>query len=55
MGFKPLCDAVGFLCSLLPVFGVRVLVAFHLMCVYNILVRFQLLSGQHLGNSCSLS
>ena len=39
--------------SLLPVFGVRVSVTFHLTCVH-ILVRFGLLSGHFLGNSCSL-
>ena len=40
--------------SLLPVFGARVLVTFHLKCVHIILVRFGLLSGHLLGNSCSL-
>ena len=40
--------------SLLPVFGVRVLVKFHLICVHIILVRFRLLSGHLLGNSCPL-
>ena len=37
------------LCSM---FGVRVSVTFHLMCVHIILVRFALLSGQLLGKSC---
>ena len=35
-------------------FGVRVSVTFHLTCVHIILVRFRLLSGHLLGNSCSL-
>ena len=33
-------------------FGVRVLVMFHFMLVHNALVRFGLLSGHFLGNSC---
>ena len=40
--------------SLLPVFGIRVSVKFLLTCVHDILVRFELLSGHHLRNSCSL-
>ena len=36
------------------VFGVRVSVTFHLMCVHIILVRYGLLSGHLLGKSCSL-
>ena len=39
--------------SLLPVFGVRVVVKFKLTCVHLILVQFRLLSGNLLGNSCS--
>ena len=39
--------------SLLPVFGVRVSVTFHFTCIHIILVRFGLLSGHYLGNSCS--
>ena len=39
---------------MLPVFGVRVSVTFHLTCAHIILVRFRLLSGHLLGNSCSL-
>ena len=39
---------------MLPVFGVRVSVTFHLTCVHIILVRFRLLSGHLLGNSFSL-
>ena len=35
-------------------FGVRVSMAFHLTCVHIILVWFGLLSGNLLGNSCSL-
>ena len=35
---------------LLPVFGVRVSVTFHLTCVHNILVQFRLLNGHLLGN-----
>ena len=40
--------------SLLPVLGVRVSMTFQLTCVHIILVRFGLLSGHLLGNSCSL-
>ena len=40
--------------SLLPVFGVRVSVTFHLTYVHIILNRFGLLSGHLFGNSCSL-
>ena len=36
-----------------PVFGVRCSVTFHLTCVHIILVRFRLMSGHLLGNSCS--
>ena len=36
------------------VFGVRVLMTFHLTCVHIILVWFWLLSGHLLGNRCSL-
>ena len=39
--------------SMLPVFAVRVSVAFNHMCVHIILVRFGLLSGHPLGKSCS--
>ena len=39
---------------MLVVFGVRVSVTFHLKCVHIILVRFGLLSGHLLGNSCSV-
>ena len=39
--------------SFLPVFGVRVLVMFHITCVHISLVRFRLLSGHLLGNSRS--
>ena len=39
--------------SLLPVFGVRASVTFHLTCAHIILVRFRLLSGHLLENSCS--
>ena len=35
-------------------FGVRVSVSFHHTCVHIILVRFGLLSGHRLGNSCSV-
>ena len=35
-------------------FGVRVSVMFHLMFVHILLVRFGLLSGHLLGNSCPL-
>ena len=35
-------------------FGVRVSVTVHLTCIHIILVRFGLLSGHLLGNSCSL-
>ena len=38
---------------LLHVFGVSVSVTFHLTCVHIILVRFRLLSGHLLRNSCS--
>ena len=41
-------------CYLLPVFGVRASVTFHLTCVHIILVRFGVLSGHLLRNSCSL-
>ena len=45
---------LGFCCgSRLPVFGVRGSVTFHLTYVIIILVRFRLLSGHLLGNSCS--
>ena len=40
--------------SLLPVFGVRVSVTFHLMCVHITFSSVRLLSGHLLGNSCSL-
>ena len=40
--------------TLLPVFGVRVSVTFHLTCVNIILVWFGLLRGHLLGNRCSL-
>ena len=40
--------------SLWPDFGVRVSVTFHLIFVHIILVRFRLLNGHFLGNSCSL-
>ena len=39
--------------SLFPVFAVRVSVTFHLTCIHIILVRFGLLSGHLLGNSCA--
>ena len=35
-------------------FGVRVSMTFHLTCVHIILIRFGLLSGHLLGNSCLL-
>ena len=38
--------------SLLPVFGVKVSMTFHLLFVNIILVRFGLLSGHLLGKSC---
>ena len=41
--------------SLLPVFAVRVSVTFYFTCAHIILVRFRLLSGHLLGNSCSLA
>ena len=41
-----------FVVVLLPVFGVRVSVTFQLTCVHITLVRFGLLSGHLLGNSC---
>ena len=41
--------------SLLSFFGVRVSVTFHLTCAHIILVRFRLLSGHLLGNSCSFN
>ena len=40
--------------SLLPGFGVRVSVTFHLMFVHIILVRVVLPSGHLLGKSCSI-
>ena len=40
--------------SLLPVFGVIVSVAFHLMCVHIIFSLVRLLSGDLLGYSCQL-
>ena len=40
--------------SLLPVFGVRVSMTFHLMCVPIIFSSDWLLSGHLLGKSCSL-
>ena len=39
---------------LLPVFGVRVSVMFHLTCVHIIIVRFRLLSGHLLGKAAHL-
>ena len=39
--------------SMLPVFGVRVLVTFHLTSILIILDRFRLLSGHLLRNRCS--
>ena len=38
---------------MLPVFGVGVSVAFRRACVRVVLVRFRLLNGHLLGNSCS--
>ena len=40
--------------SLLPVFGVRVSVTFHLIWSILFLVRSGLLSGHLLGESCSV-
>ena len=39
---------------MLPVFGVRVSVTFHLTCVHIILVWFRLLSGHLLGNTLNV-
>ena len=39
--------------SVVPVFGVRCSLTFHLTCVHIILVRFRLMSGHLLENSCS--
>ena len=47
-------NAVVLLWFYVACFGVRVSVTFHLMCVHIILVQFSLLSGHHLGKSCSL-
>ena len=45
--------AVALLWFYVACFGVRDSVTFHLKCVHIILLRFRLLSGHLLGNSCS--
>ena len=44
-------ERASFVASIYLLF--MVLMTFHRMCVYTILVRFGLLSGNLLGNSCS--